>query len=281
MRSEIIAPGVVRIMATERELRAMEDDGLGLWWTPGADEPYWAARPSFSYDVAVAGPRDFLAAEGYDAWSDLQPDDEGELLALVVTRPRGSLLTTDQVAEALGISERAVRKWAPQWPGAQKLGRDWLIPADQLGWWHEQSHRPGPRGGKTVVHTYRVQHGSSSTLRTLDQSAYYVVCEDWEGSNLLNTRLISRHATEPEAQVEVERLEREERSRRRGRAPETVPAQFDPADLPDWARRHRPVVALCERDLAFRADVCRAETDHYRAHLVRQARKRLEAEENR
>lgn len=145
MTSTVIGPGIVRVLATEAELQAMEQNDMGLWWTPGAQEPYWASRPRFAQDVAVAAPRDFLAAAGYEVWSELEDGDEGELLSLVVTRPGSGFLTTREAADALGITERTVRKWAPRWPGAQKIGRDWLIPADRLDWWRQQCHRPGPR----------------------------------------------------------------------------------------------------------------------------------------
>ncbi len=55
------------------------------------------------------------------------------------------LLTTSETAARLGIAESTVRKWAPQWPGAQKLGRDWLIPESALGWWAEHDSTPGPK----------------------------------------------------------------------------------------------------------------------------------------
>lgn len=142
MRSEIIAAGVIRIEATEAELQAMRDNGLQLYWTPGAEEPCWASQPRFARDVAVASPVDFLRANGFEVWSELGPDEEGELLTLTVRAPH-RLLTTAQAAEVLGVGESTIRKWAPQWPGAQKIGRDWLIPSSRLDWWHEQDHEPG------------------------------------------------------------------------------------------------------------------------------------------
>lgn len=47
---------------------------------------------------------------------------------------------------------------------------------------------------------YGVQQGSSSTLRVRNESAWYVYREDWEGSKLLNTRLVAGpFATKKEA----------------------------------------------------------------------------------
>lgn len=51
----------------------------------------------------------------------------------------------------------------------------------------------------------------------------------------------------------------------------TVEIRFDPATLPAWARRHPAVVARCERDLAYRCDVCAAKTAQYRQMLIRAA----------
>ena len=48
---------------------------------------------------------------------------------------------------------------------------------------------------------------------------------------------------------------------------------FDPRSLPAWARRDPAVVALCERDLVYRADVNRAQTAQYRRFLRREARR--------
>jgi len=41
------------------------------------------------------------------------------------------MLTTQQVADAVGLTRRAVRKQcaAGRLPGATKTGRDWLVPA--------------------------------------------------------------------------------------------------------------------------------------------------------
>lgn len=54
--------------------------------------------------------------------------------------------------------------------------------------------------------------------------------------------------------------------------PETIVTKFDPASLPAWARRHPGVVALCERDLAYRCDVCSAKTAQVRKVCLATAR---------
>lgn len=63
-----------------------------------------------------------------------------------------ALLTTKQVAERLGVTRMAVHKWIRRgWPGAIRLGRDWLIPADMVGWWYTQNHSAGRRSRKEVA----------------------------------------------------------------------------------------------------------------------------------
>ena len=53
----------------------------------------------------------------------------------------------------------------------------------------------------------------------------------------------------------------------------TIYVTFDPRSLPRWAQRDPAVVAVCERDLMFRADVHRAKTAQYRRFLRREARR--------
>ncbi len=62
---------------------------------------------------------------------------------------------------------------------------------------------------------------------------------------------------------------------------ETIYVHFDPGDLPAWARRYPAVVALAERDLAYRCDVCSADTSDYRKFLVRLAKRTALARANR
>lgn len=52
-------------------------------------------------------------------------------------------LTTAQAAERLGVRPVTIRKWVRHWPGAIRLGRDWLIPEPALAWWRERRHTPG------------------------------------------------------------------------------------------------------------------------------------------
>ena len=61
---------------------------LALYWTPGAAKPYWASQPSFTYDVCVATPQDFLEAAGYDCFVD-DHDYSGcdEMLTLEIEPP--------------------------------------------------------------------------------------------------------------------------------------------------------------------------------------------------
>lgn len=44
------------------------------------------------------------------------------------------LLTVKQAAKKLGLGESTVHLWITKgyFPGAQKLGRDWLIPEDEI-----------------------------------------------------------------------------------------------------------------------------------------------------
>lgn len=55
---------------------------------------------------------------------------------------------------------------------------------------------------------------------------------------------------------------------------ETIWEPFNPEILPTWARKRPEVVALCERSLAYRCDVCAArgsERDPWIQHLIRKA----------
>lgn len=59
---------------------------------------------------------------------------------------------------------------------------------------------------------------------------------------------------------------------------ETIKARFNPNDLPTWAQAFPLVVRRCRRNLAFRIDVCRAETLQIRHCLIEEAQ-RIDAEE--
>ena len=55
--------------------------------------------------------------------------------------------------------------------------------------------------------------------------------------------------------------------------PETIETKFDITLLPDWAQRQPQVVWLCERNLGFRCDVQRADSDPVmHRHLVSAAK---------
>lgn len=53
----------------------------------------------------------------------------------------------------------------------------------------------------------------------------------------------------------------------------TIAKKFDPSALPRWARNDSAVVALCEKNLAYRCNVHDAKTAQYRAFLKREARR--------
>jgi len=74
----------MRIEMTAERLRAMLDNSMALYWTPGAQRPYWAAAPEFQYDVCFADPYDFLDAAGFDSIEGFEDD---EVFMLEVERP--------------------------------------------------------------------------------------------------------------------------------------------------------------------------------------------------
>ena len=47
--------------------------------------------------------------------------------------------------------------------------------------------------------------------------------------------------------------------------------EFDRADLPKWARRHKAVVELCRANLSYCCDVCAAQTMQMRRILIAMA----------
>jgi len=62
----------ITITMTWERLAGMDDNGMALYATPGANEPYWNSQPSFMYDECVARPSDFESyGIGYSR------DDEG------------------------------------------------------------------------------------------------------------------------------------------------------------------------------------------------------------
>jgi hypothetical protein len=54
---------------------------------------------------------------------------------------------------------------------------------------------------------------------------------------------------------------------------ETISVQFDPNDLPEWARKHPDVVEMAMRNLAYRCDVYTARTEQVKRALIRLARR--------
>lgn len=54
------------IEMTGERLKAMDDNGMKLYCTPGSSQPYWNWQASFTYDECVATVEDFLAEAGYD-----------------------------------------------------------------------------------------------------------------------------------------------------------------------------------------------------------------------
>lgn len=72
------------IAMTAERLMALSDNGMDLYWTPGAQAPYWEARAKYATDVCVATVQDFVEAAGFD---DLEGFDGNESFSLTVRRP--------------------------------------------------------------------------------------------------------------------------------------------------------------------------------------------------
>jgi len=60
----------------------------------------------------------------------------------------------------------------------------------------------------------------------------------------------------------------------------TINTRFNASDLPTWAQNDSVIVERCRNDLAFRADVCNAETAQRRNQLRRDAYRLREQIEN-
>jgi hypothetical protein len=52
---------------------------------------------------------------------------------------------------------------------------------------------------------------------------------------------------------------------------ETINISFDSSILPEWARSHPAVVALCAINLDYRCDICRVTTDSLKRMLIERA----------
>lgn len=80
------------------ELSRADSNGLNLYGTPGASNPYWASHPSFMYDEVVASVSDFAQAAGFDDFGFETEDgqqyleanrDEAFSLEITMPEPRG------------------------------------------------------------------------------------------------------------------------------------------------------------------------------------------------
>lgn len=56
----------------------------------------------------------------------------------------------------------------------------------------------------------------------------------------------------------------------------TINVKFNPKVLPRWAQNCPDVVALCERDLGYRANVCNAQTPQMQKYLRGEAARRAQ-----
>lgn len=69
----------ITVTETLNDLARYDSNGLRLWATPGASEPYWSNNASFMYDEVVATVSDFAEAAGYDKFG-FEDDDMQEFL---------------------------------------------------------------------------------------------------------------------------------------------------------------------------------------------------------
>lgn len=77
-------------------------------------------------------------------------------------------LSTKQAAEALGLSDRRVRVLAGEarFPGAFRVGRDWVIPAAAV-----ESYRPNPHGVRLGRRPRKAAQGAAPTDAPPEQPA--------------------------------------------------------------------------------------------------------------
>ncbi|GIW16841.1 MAG: hypothetical protein KatS3mg063_2694 [Tepidiforma sp.] len=73
--------GTASVRITGERLRAMADNGMNLYLTPGASAPYWASGRQFAHDQCVATPWDVLKANGYH---DVDEPGDDEVLDIEV-----------------------------------------------------------------------------------------------------------------------------------------------------------------------------------------------------
>jgi len=74
----------VKITKSWNELKAMEDNKIKFFWTPGASQPYANSQPSWRNDKCVATVQDFVEAGGFDSFSD---SDDGLCYTLEIKYP--------------------------------------------------------------------------------------------------------------------------------------------------------------------------------------------------
>jgi hypothetical protein len=60
---------------------------------------------------------------------------------------------------------------------------------------------------RKLEHVFTLQQGDSGTLRVADQTAWHVVREVWQGRQLLDTRVVSRHHARAEAEAARQQAE--------------------------------------------------------------------------
>lgn len=66
--------------------------------------------------------------------------------------------STKQVAELLGITERAVRFWAERHGIGEKVGRDWVFTDEDVDRLRQRKTTPGPAvGSKRTPHALSVE----------------------------------------------------------------------------------------------------------------------------
>jgi hypothetical protein len=74
------ATNKVTVTETLNDLARADSNGLRLWATPGASEPYWASNASFMYDKVVATVRDFAEAAGFENGFGFEDEDMQDYL---------------------------------------------------------------------------------------------------------------------------------------------------------------------------------------------------------
>lgn len=68
---------IIRISG--ERLMAMYDNDMGVYLTPGADQPYWASGPNFQNDYCVATAHDIIGSVEMDMDMDDLRTSEAEI----------------------------------------------------------------------------------------------------------------------------------------------------------------------------------------------------------